>query len=73
MPRAYMFGIEITYSVVSPLNLMLVIKIGGEQTTVLRPAIQDDSVLALHVRRDGVTEELGLGPKLTDDGELVCG
>ena len=43
------------------------------RTTVLGTPHQRYAVLALHGRRDGVTEELGFGSELADDAELVRG
>jgi hypothetical protein len=43
------------------------------RTTVLWTPHQRYAVLALHGRRDGVAEELGFGPELADDADLVRG
>lgn len=40
-------------------------------TCVVRAAHERDAALALHRRRDRVSEKLGLWPELTDDGDFV--
>ena len=41
------------------------------RTAVLRTPHERYAILALHRRRDGVAEELRLGPELADDGDLI--
>ena len=72
IPRAYMFGIVITYSV----EIVRVIGAWRVCAYCLRTAVlwtthQRYAVLALHGRRDGIAEELGFGPELADDAEFV--
>ena len=75
-----MFGIVITYSVVSQSARGLSHPwVGGRWviinaiTTVLWATHERDAVLALHRRRDRVAEELGLWPELSEDADLVRG
>lgn len=41
------------------------------RTPVGRPVHEVDAVLAIHLRRDAVPEELALRPQLADDAHLV--
>ena len=44
-----------------------------DRTSVLWTPHERYAVLALHRRRDGVAEELGLWPELADDDDFVRG
>lgn len=44
---------------------------GERRTSIGRPIHEVDAVLAIHLRRDTIPEELALGPQLADDAHLV--